>query len=802
MTLNASKDARPTGRLLNRSPELAAHRAGLAAAAQRRSTIYDWASFSTAPAVQLRAFDDSCRDLHDAVAVGNHEVWGDPLPSHLSGGAVQLRERLASRTRGDAVHAIADQGLSGAAQRLPHADRIAASFGRHDVSNIRAHVDGAASSAARKLGAHGYASGDAVAFASRPDLFTAAHEAAHVVQQRAGVALSDGVGRSGDVYERHADEVAGLVVRGQSAEGALDRMAGAGKGASRSRVVGQGVQLRERGTDEALDDEETSTDAEAPRKKTAQAPGPTDEDAQEADPGSAREPEGAQASTSIGTCYEPRVEQYLQTPEANGAKQPKGAKQAKGKKSDKGKESDKTEAAADYSDADVAAVRARWAEEGSITTSSEGAARTPEFNRWHRRFEAALKAKGANKLGADEAKAMRDWVKAYDARGSWELTRRLRDEGKAQPGEVDPVEPPQPGPAPAAMATLKVNLGTGRKPNWKEIGAPPPLTHGERTRYAVQVPGSNAEFRYADHVQSKHTTRAEGVADSGKVKGGKQISQVFAGAGIESPDAALVNRVFTELSPYEGGFDAINTYDAGHISVGFIQFITSARGESHSLVEVLRDMKAKDPAMFTQYFRSLGIDVDGAGLVCVDLKTGKVLRKADAVATIISDKRLTAAFARAGREVPAFQHAQARIAYRDYYRPDQRFSVTLTVKAPAPTPQDALLAATETARAEAEAAAQKGKKGKKAKKNRKKAKNTVTVSGLYRDVFRSLDGKVAITDRGIQYGTGGLSSTFKSGCQHVVDAHALTRVSLEDLAAFEAEIIPFVKNRHALGLGA
>jgi hypothetical protein len=208
--------------------------------------------------------------------------------------------------------------------------------------------------------------------------------------------------------------------------------------------------------------------------------------------------------------------------------------------------------------------------------------------------------------------------------------------------------------------------------------------------------------------------------------------------------------------------------------------------------------------VFSQYFRSLGIDVDGAGIVCVDLKTGKVLRKAEAVAYIISDKRLTAVFARAGREVPAFQHAQARIAYREYFRPDQRFKIELEVKPAAPDPSTLVATATDAARAEADAAAApKGKKGKKAKKAKaKKApkKVTVSVSGRYGDVFRSLDGKVAITDRGIQMGTTGLKNAFTKGCQKLVDRLELTKVSVEVLTANEAALIPFVKNRHPLGL--
>lgn len=72
------------------------------------------------------------------------------------------------------------------------------------------------------MGAEGFAVGDRVAFAKSPSLFTAAHEAAHVVQQRAGVALKKH-GTPGDVYERHADLVANEVVAGRSAERLLDQ---------------------------------------------------------------------------------------------------------------------------------------------------------------------------------------------------------------------------------------------------------------------------------------------------------------------------------------------------------------------------------------------------------------------------------------------------------------------------------------------------------------------------------------------------------------------------------------------------
>jgi hypothetical protein len=132
------------------------------------------------------------------------------------------------------VHEAAEQGISGAASRLPHLDVIQRSFGRHDVRSVHAHVDGAARSASEVMGAEAFATGNSVAFRdASPSLHTAAHEAAHVVQQRAGVSLAGGVGEVGDPYERHADAVADLVVRGENAEPLLDEMSGGSAPADR-----------------------------------------------------------------------------------------------------------------------------------------------------------------------------------------------------------------------------------------------------------------------------------------------------------------------------------------------------------------------------------------------------------------------------------------------------------------------------------------------------------------------------------------------------------------------------------------
>ena len=124
------------------------------------------------------------------------------------------------------VHEAAASGIASGGGALPHGDKIQAAFGAHDISNVQAHTGSAAASASAAMGAEAYATGNHVAFGGSPDLHTVAHEAAHVVQQQAGVSLSGGVGQVGDKYEQHADQVADAVVQGKSAEPILNEMAG------------------------------------------------------------------------------------------------------------------------------------------------------------------------------------------------------------------------------------------------------------------------------------------------------------------------------------------------------------------------------------------------------------------------------------------------------------------------------------------------------------------------------------------------------------------------------------------------
>jgi hypothetical protein len=160
----------------------------------------------------------------------------DPEPNT---GAVQRKESGAAGD--DQVHEAAQSGVAGGGGPLPHLEAIQRSFGDHDVRRVQAHADGAAGHAAAAMGASAYATGDQVAFRGTPDLHTAAHEAAHVVQQRAGVQLQGGVGRPGDEHERNADAVADRVVSGQSA---ADLLPHAGQGGTGSAAAQKQIQKR------------------------------------------------------------------------------------------------------------------------------------------------------------------------------------------------------------------------------------------------------------------------------------------------------------------------------------------------------------------------------------------------------------------------------------------------------------------------------------------------------------------------------------------------------------------------------
>lgn len=162
---------------------------------------------------------------------------GDSLSDPLAGSSLEeaastLEDQLACTPK-----EVAMEGAGGPGGRLPFRDAIQASFGpEHDVEDIVAHTGPEASASARRLDAKGYATGSDVAFDGAPDLHTAAHEAAHVMQQRGGVQLKAVGGGAGDVFERHADAVADRVVAGEPAGDLLGGGAAKASGVQRKAM--------------------------------------------------------------------------------------------------------------------------------------------------------------------------------------------------------------------------------------------------------------------------------------------------------------------------------------------------------------------------------------------------------------------------------------------------------------------------------------------------------------------------------------------------------------------------------------
>jgi hypothetical protein len=165
----------------------------------------------------------------------------------------------------------------------------------------------------------------------------------------------------------------------------------------------------------------------------------------------------------------------------------------------------------------------------------------------------------------------------------------------------------------------------------------------------------------------------QGVAVSGARAPGAETAAVFTDAGMTETE----QRIACAVSKLEGSFEAINTYDTGSVSVGFIQFVTMDDGR-HSLCEVLQQEKQERPIEFANDFHHYGIDITADGTIdVVDPATGAELCGPEAVHKLVDDKRLIAVFQRAGRHSTAFRVAQVRIAKSHYWPMDDPIAIKL-----------------------------------------------------------------------------------------------------------------------------
>ena len=254
------------------------------------------------------------------------------------------------------------------------------------------------------------------------------------------------------------------------------------------------------------------------------------------------------------------------------------------------------------------------------------------------------------------------WVEARVARDRWlaqtDARARNTDQLGREPATEKPDEPPKPGPMPRRLA---------------EAMSAPPAFYRATQPYAHDIQFDDVLIEYRDHVGVPHKYAyyryEKGVRSFGtKVadRGPEYIQTLYERAGIPETE----QRVFAAVSLLEGGFDSVNTYDTGYVSVGFIQF-ASLSGGSGSLGQVLLRMKTDFPDQFQNEFRRFGLEVTDEGvIVTMDPTTGAELVGPDANQRLIHDKRLIAVFQRAGQVSLEFNVSQVLIAREQYY-PDE-----------------------------------------------------------------------------------------------------------------------------------
>jgi len=342
----------------------------------------------------------------------------------------------------------------------------------------------------------------------------------------------------------------------------------------------------------------------------------------------------------------------------------------------------------------------------------------------------------------EEQKEWQDWIDAKIEHDRWKAMHVALDSNRAllgHDGKLDDktlpkTEPTDPGAAPSALVAF-----AGDPPCFAEAVTPMlhEVTFEDGTRIAFT---DNRRMRknYAYYRFEK------GVASEGvdvKAMPESHLKELCDKAGISESEL----KVMKAVSILEGGFDAINTYDTGYVSVGFIQFATLKDG-GNSLGDMLKMYKQDDPADFQHDFRDYGIDVTSdAKLACIDPATGAELAGEAAVRKVIDDKRLIAVFQYDGLKSDPYNAMQIRSAKEQFYPADD--AVTISV-------------------------------------------NGQTLTGKVSDIFKSEAGLATLMDRKVN--TGHLD-VLKSTLEQYATANQVT--NLTDLARFEYDMTAALQYR-------
>lgn len=308
---------------------------------------------------------------------------------------------------------------------------------------------------------------------------------------------------------------------------------------------------------------------------------------------------------------------------------------------------------------------------------------TPEGSAWFLTYQRAVS--GGKKIPPSQTAkgGVPEWEKWIDEKIAWDKwqAQQIAESANGRATQVassrgpSPLPTPQPapaypGPVPAGLVAI--------------AGNPPPFQSAVvPLQYMVRFDDTEEPYLYRDNVSFNQSRFAYYRFAKGVVSYGKQVKDIpeselnilFKEAGFSPTE----RKCFSGVSALEGGFETIQTYDTGFVSIGFIQFVTMADGSGEQdICQALAIEKKENPDAFKQDFRQFGIDIQSdKTLTVIDPATGVELVGKDAVQKIIDDKRLTAIWQRAGRRSAAFRVAQIKQAKVSYWPADDPITVTL-----------------------------------------------------------------------------------------------------------------------------
>ncbi len=271
-------------------------------------------------------------------------------------------------------------------------------------------------------------------------------------------------------------------------------------------------------------------------------------------------------------------------------------------------------------------------------------------------------------MAVDDLKAL-NGLKTNDLRVGQTLKVKVEStSGPATPTRPNPFSPGTPAtpPAPAVntgflAARQQFMLDTRLESDFRRYIMTVPLLNGSSIAAVMRDNLTNSRFM----------VYPEGIMYPGQSLLALDLETVES-VGLTPKQA----RALQYVSTHEGKFDAINSYDRGIFSYGFIQFV-GASAHGGSLNKLLASMKKWAPSLFQRIFQRVGIDVEN-GVLTVLTESNRELSGDPAWSYVQRTVPLYGAFVQAGFE-PALVREQLRMANELYVQPTLNTALVVPV---------------------------------------------------------------------------------------------------------------------------